>query len=123
MKFHIIYVKFLHQISADKKLSLSSNTIDTNVLRNTVNTVHLNEEKVVIVPGDDPSTQRKRSSLPMIDDLLEASKKNLHSSDTLPPLCQIQYCQPNTSIEELSGNKYFFTQIIGQKSVVYIIFW
>ena len=50
----------------------------------------------------------------MIDDLLEASKKNVHSSNTLPPLCQIQYCQPNTSTEELSGNKYFFTQIIGQ---------
>ena len=50
----------------------------------------------------------------MIDDLLEASKKNVNSSDTLPPLCQIQYCQRNTSTEELSGNKYFFTQIIGQ---------
>ena len=65
------------------------------------------KEKVVIVPGDDPSTQRKRSSLPMIDDLLEASKKNVvHSSDTLPPLCQIQYCQRNSPTEELSGNKY-----------------
>ena len=50
----------------------------------------------------------------MIDDLLEASKKNVHTSDTLPPLCQIQYCQRNSSTEELSGNKYFFTQIIGQ---------
>ena len=77
--------------------------------------MHLNEEKVVIVPGDDHSTQRKRSSLPMIDDLLEASKKNVHSSDTLPPLCQIQYCRRDTSTEELSGNKYFFTQIIGQR--------
>ena len=67
--------------------------------------MHLNEEKVVIVPGDDPSTQRKRSSLPMIDDLLEASKKNINSSDALPPLGQIQYCQPNTSTEELSGNR------------------
>ena len=104
----------MHQIFADKKLSLSSNTIDTNVLRNTVNAVHLNEENVVAVPGDDPSTQRKRSSLPMIDDLLEASKKNAHKSETLPPLCQNQYCQRNTSTEELSGNKYFFTQIIGQ---------
>ena len=75
--------------------------------------MHLNEEKVVAVPGDDPSTQRKRSSLPMIDDLLEASKKNVHSSDTLPPLGRIQYCQRNSSTEELSGNKYFFTQIIG----------
>ena len=101
-------MKFLHLIFADKKLSLSSNTIDTNVLRNTVNTVNLNEEKIVILPGDDPSTQRKRSSLPMIDDLLEASKKNVNSSDTLPPLCQVQYCQRNTSTEELSGNKYFF---------------
>ena len=88
--------------------------------------MHLNEEKVVVAPGDDPSTQRKRSSLPMIDDLLEASKKNVHSSDTLPPLCQIQYCQRNTSTEELSGNKYVFTQIIGQnhdESIVSIIFW
>ena len=48
----------------------------------------------------------------MIDDLLEASKKNVNSSDTLPPLGQVQYCQRNTSTEELSGNK-----IIGQNHI------